>query len=428
MVVAAVLATGVALIFSSGYIQLEPNSPNGFAGSSSCLLCHSKISKSWQRSLHHKMMRRTSEPGAVVAHWSSSDPQPGFLLQEAVWVVGSKWQQQFMGRDGTHDTMLPGAWSVELQRWIMQGWDGWQTPKPEERCHGCHVVGLDEGTGRFTEPGIGCESCHGQGQWHMDAYGRGPIYNALDSEVCGQCHTRGHATKGPYFFPVNYVLGSSLDAAFTEIKPDFIQNSAQWWGDGRERDRHQEYPAWRRGGHVDSLKVLQVGYDNRYGPVSPTCLRCHSAEAAVFPERPIPVAKARNGITCAVCHNVHGQLDQVRMSCEACHDNGPFHHRDVKLTQHVPCPVAAKVSCVNCHMPITVKVGGQFQLHSHAPGITTPEEGARFDGPSSCANGGCHQATSTDRLQRAFDRFYATRLRSADSAEPGTYQRPQGSG
>lgn len=404
-VTVAILAMGLVALAIRG-LEFEPGHPNAFVGSDACSQCHRSIGDEWKTSLHHKMMRRANEPGSVLALWGGSGEQPAFSLQDAVWVVGSKWEQQFMGRDKGRDTMLGGAWSVGLKTWAMQGWDGWQAPVPEERCHGCHVVGLDVKTGHFVEPGIGCESCHGQGLWHAEAIGHGPIYAQLDSEVCGQCHTRGHAPQGPYFFPVNYELGSPLDPSFNEVKADFIQNSSQWWGNGRERDRHQEYPAWRRGGHADALKTLNVDYDGRYGKAGPECLRCHSAEAAVYPNRTLTLADAKNGITCVVCHNVHGALDESRSTCASCHDQGPFHHRTVALKDHVPCPTSAGVRCENCHMPVTVKVGGQYQLHSHAPGITSPEDGARFESPSSCANGGCHSETSGSKLQQNFEAFY----------------------
>lgn len=404
-VIAPILAMGM-IALAVRELDFEPGYPNAFIGSDTCSRCHRAIGDTWKTSLHHKMMRRTNEPDSVLAEWGGRGEQPAFSLQNAVWVVGSKWEQQFMGHDNGRDTMLGGAWSIGLRAWTVQGWDGWQVPVPDERCHGCHVVGLDVKTGHFEEPGIGCESCHGRGLWHADASGHGPIYMQLDSEVCGQCHTRGHASQGPYFFPVNYELGSPLDSYFNEVKADFIQNSSQWWGNGRERDRHQEYPAWRRGGHADALKTLRVGYDGRYGQVGPECLRCHSAEGAVYPQRTTTLADANNGVTCVVCHNVHGALDEPRSTCTSCHDQGPFHHRTVALKDHVPCPTSADVKCENCHMPVTVKVGGQYQLHSHAPGITSPEEGGRFESPSSCANGGCHSETPGSELQKNFEVFY----------------------
>lgn len=396
------------------YLQrLPPAGPNEFVGSDACEVCHKKIYEAWFDTLHRKMMRRTSEPGAVVADWAKDDGARLFGPDDATWVVGSRWEQQFMGHVGTRDTLLPGAWSVGRAQWTSQGWDGWQVPVPEVRCHGCHTVGLDVTKGRFVEAGIGCESCHGPGRWHVDASGHGPIHVSVDSQDCGQCHTRGHSREGDFFFPVAYELGTSLDAKFAEIRPDFIQNSSQWWGTGRERDRHQEFPAWRRGGHVNALAVLKGTYDGRYGAVTGECLRCHSAEGAMDPARSVAIDDAKNGVTCAVCHNVHGDLASTRDTCETCHDNGPFHHRVVSMSAHVPCPTGANVGCVNCHMPMTASVGGEYRLHSHAPGITMPSAGAEFQSPSSCQNGGCHQSTPVDRLQQAFDGFYRTTTRSA---------------
>jgi hypothetical protein len=429
-----VAALGAATLGILHYLQRVPiDEPNRFVGSQACQVCHRAIYTAWYDSLHRKMMRRVDEPGAVVADWSKDDGQRGFTRDDAVWVVGSRWEQQFMGNDGQRDTLLPGAWSVAHQQWTSQGWDGWQVPVPEIRCHGCHTVGMDTNSRRFVEAGIGCESCHGKGLWHTEASGHGPIHTGLDSQDCGQCHTRGHATQGEFFFPTNYELGSKLDDKFVEIDPDYIQNSSQWWGTGRERDRHQEYPAWRRGGHANALMDLQPGrYDGRYGSVTSDCLRCHSAEGAMNEKRVVSLADAKNGVTCAVCHNVHGDLETTRTTCSSCHDQGPFHHKAVALADHVPCPASAGVDCVNCHMPITAKVGGEFRLHSHAPGITAPAQGASFDSPSSCTNGGCHQSTAVEQLQAAYDRFYRSSSESAavlmrgDASKPRSLNRDKG--
>ena len=190
-------------------------------------------------------------------------------------------------------------------------------------------------------------------------------------------------------------------------KPDFLQNSSSWWGNGSERRRHQEYTAWSRGGHVNSLKSLKEGYDDRFGKVTDECLVCHEAEHAISPENAnSDLATATEGITCSVCHNVHGELDQIRVNCEQCHTNGPLHHSEGSDKPHVPCPPEAEVDCVNCHMPLTVKNGGDFTLHSHAPGVVVPKETIEFGMPNSCQNGGCHDDTSPESMQEIYQQAY----------------------
>lgn len=378
-----------------------------YVGSERCQACHGDIHEGWHRSLHPAMMRPVSEPGVVVADFAKDTENLLFDPSEAVLAIGSKWEQQFMGRKDGQETLLPGAWLVDQGRWKPTGWDGWQVPIPLKRCHGCHTVGLDVTTGSFVEPGVGCESCHGPGGWHVDTLGIGRIQSSLDAQVCGQCHTRGRSTDGSHYFPLGYRPGASLQDTFKESTPHPGQNTSHWWGNGRERKRHQEYAAWRRGGHADSLKRLIKGYDGRYGEVTGECLGCHSAEGALSAGGAgLNLEQVRYGITCAVCHNSHGTLDALRVPCSKCHTSGAFYHQPEKNAGHSPCPVTAEVGCIDCHMPVTVKNGGRLSLHSHAPGVIPPRDRERYGVPSSCDNGSCHADTELATLQRQFEAHY----------------------
>ncbi len=382
-----------------------------YVGSPSCESCHRDEHRAWRDSQHTKMMRPVTRPGVVVADFAA-DSAP-FGIAEAHWAIGGKWEQQFMGRDANGDeTLLPGAWHVAAQSWQTVGWDGWNQPIPKQRCHGCHTVGLDPVSGKFVEPNIGCESCHGPGEWHAKTLGLGAIASLADAEVCGQCHSRGmDTTTGHFHFPVGYRPGGSLEQHFALAQVTDGQNSSDYWGDGRARSRHEEFPDWNNGGHADSLKILQDGYDGRFGPVVEDCLRCHSGDY-VLARGPKPdVASARLGVTCSVCHNVHGDLDQPRIGCADCHGGGAFHHdSEPRNARHVPCPPSARVDCVDCHMPKIISIGGAMQFHSHAAGIIEPQHAAKWDMPSSCSQGGCHAELDPVGLQLRFDAFYRGRV------------------
>jgi hypothetical protein len=229
----------------------------------------------------------------------------------------------------------------------------------------------------------------------------------MDADVCGQCHARGKSKDDQYFFPVGYQPGKKLEEYFNFSKPDYIQNSSKWWGNGRERKRHQEYFAWQQGGHANSLKSLQEGYDGRYGEVADDCLRCHEGNAALQGKASeVTLEEAEYGITCSVCHFVHGDLEKRRVDCNDCHGDGAFYHQPKKNANHVVCPETANVQCVNCHMPLTAKTGGKVQLHSHTPGVVPPSDTEKFQVPSSCANGGCHQDKDVDWLQARYVQHY----------------------
>lgn len=376
-----------------------------YVGSKRCVSCHINEHQDWSNSYHAKMMRKVSEPGVLVADFKVKDIM--FDPEHAVWAIGSKWEQQFMGVENGREVLLPGAWLNSTQKWKTQGWDGWTVPDPVKRCHGCHTVGLNVETGHFVEASVGCESCHGPGEWHSNTMGIGKIAVGVDAQICGQCHSRGHSKEGGLFFPYGYRPGDQLDLFFDEIKPYATQNSSHWWKNGHPRKRHQEYPAWNQSGHVNSLKSLKENYSGQYGKVTSKCLSCHAGEAINDGmSESYKLDEVQYGITCAVCHNTHGDLTKPRLGCTSCHGTNALHHQAPKSKKHVICKAQAKVKCEQCHMPLTVKNGGGYTLHSHRAGIIPPSETRKSGVPNSCANGGCHDNSDVDWLESKYQNYY----------------------
>lgn len=383
--------------------------PDQYVGSKACQSCHRDVFEQHADSQHQRMMRPVSQPGVVVADFETHAEQLPFRQEDAVWAIGGKWEQQFMGHDGEAETLLPGEWLGGVQKWDLSGWDGWERPVPLERCHGCHTVGLDVKTGTFVEANIGCESCHGPSAWHVKTWGIGRIYSGVESEICGQCHTRGMEPSGKYYFPISYRPGeqTNLTEVFRFNAPTLGQESSHWWANGHARERHQEFSAWSQGGHANALKsLLSPTYDGRFGAVNDECLRCHAAES-ILSEREKPTLEGvSNGVTCAVCHESHGPLDRTRTECVECHETGASYHRPESNTDHVPCPPAAKVGCVDCHMPATAKVGGKYQLHSHSPGFVVPTALSDEAAATGCTNDACHVGVDRAEMQNKFDDHY----------------------
>jgi hypothetical protein len=405
LVAVALLLAGGVFITVAIVRSMPIDEDAAYVGSVACEGCHAREHADWASSLHTKMMRPVDGPGVLVA--DLHDPGVRFDRADAVWAIGGKWEQQLMGHDGDTETLLAGAWSVSTQRWDFKGWDGWQLPVPLRRCHGCHTVGLDVETGRFVEPNIGCESCHGPGGWHVSTWGLGRLHSSADAQICGQCHARGTTADGALFFPYGYRPGAELVDFFVEEQPSVGQTTGHWWGNGFERNRHQEYTAWSGGGHAESLDRLRDKYDGRYGVVSDACLDCHSGDYILAPRRGRPsVETARYGVTCAVCHNVHGRLDEPALTCGACHGAGAFYHRAELNASHVACGADAGVGCVGCHMPLVGKIGGTYMLHSHRPGVVSPEDSVQYGMPNSCMNGSCHPDATLEWALSAYSASY----------------------
>jgi hypothetical protein len=401
------LVLSLTLVLSAAAtLKLLPADREAYVGSQACAGCHSEAFAAWKDSQHTKMMRPVAQAGVLVADFSDADPGRRFELSDAVWAIGGKWEQQFMGHDGKSETLLPGVWLQGVGKWDFKGWDGWEVPVPVRRCHGCHTVGLDVKTGHFVEPNIGCESCHGPGGWHAQTLGFGRIHSSSDAQVCGQCHVRGRSPSGEHFFPTGYQPGDVLAEHLAEVEPVSGQSSKEWWGNGYERSRHQEYSAWRTGGHSQSLAHLREGYDGRYGAVTRECLGCHAGEYILAGRRKPGLDDVSQGITCTVCHQSHGALDTPRMTCGDCHGSGAFYHEPARNAEHVACGEDPAIGCVGCHMPKVVTIGGAYQLHTHRPGVVPPKQAQSFDMPNSCQNGVCHADRSLEWAIEAFEKHY----------------------
>lgn len=405
LVITSILGLFILGWFVVDYIQAQPVSTNDtYITSNRCNSCHMGEHYEWHNSMHSKMMRKVSDKGVVVADFESDEMT--FAADEAVWAIGSKWEQQFMAEVDGHEVLLPGAWLNSKQKWKNEGWDGWAFPDPVKRCHGCHTVGLNVETGKFVEPSIGCESCHGPGDWHSVTMGIGKIATGLDAQICGQCHTRGNSKEGGLFFPDGYRPGDNLLDYFDEVEPYPAQNTSQWWRNGHPRKRHQQYYAWRQGGHSNSLKNLKENYDGRYGVVTSKCLSCHAGEAVVDGmSEEYSLDEVNSDITCAVCHLSHVDVDPPRVDCLDCHKDGAYYHQPEKNNGHVACPEEAEVGCVGCHMPKTVMNGGDYTLHSHRAGVITPHETKEIGVPNSCASG-CHTDKTLEWKIDAYEKFY----------------------
>jgi hypothetical protein len=197
-------------------------------------------------------------------------------------------------------------------------------------CAGCHTTGFDAATGNWAEDGVQCEACHGPGLEHVALAGdRAQIVNPAlltfekQTEICGQCHLRGHDPTGEYSFPTAYQPGGalSLDEAF--IATDEVD---AFFPDGSSRRHHQEYLDWQLSGHAE-------------------------------------------GVACAFCHVSHSSgetLHQTRFvgnhRCVVCHEE----KKD--LAHHIPYHPVGEMVCTDCHMPTLAQsesVEYNFDFHSH---------------------------------------------------------------
>lgn len=300
-----------------------------------------------------------------------------------------------------------------------------------KKCNGCHTTGYNKDDHSFSEYGVSCEACHGPASHHVahkkmnknlecklchqeHKEFKRDIIVSQKSSVCGQCHSRGTSTilddtgkKTVFNFPLEYMPGMDINSSF---KPSTMRNDKKgknWWGNGVSKNRHQEYADFSFSGHAKSLENLQTKSNPHGGKTNDECLRCHSQDYRSAKEGEKPTLEtAKLGLTCITCHEPHGIDRQIRSQasldkkCTECHANNL-----PPKEEHFPCPTS-EASCVGCHMPFIIKSGGDFSIRSHAFKIIPPEATQKYDMPSSCQNGSCHQDKSLQWAKAAFDSFY----------------------
>lgn len=199
-----------------------------------------------------------------------------------------------------------------------------------ETCKACHADRYESFTmsihGVSADPRtpaaqMGCESCHGPGQAHVNAGGGKGVGEVLPlsprsnlsaerkSAVCLKCHSKGKV--------------------------------ALWYGSTHEG----------RGVSCPECHSIHSGYEKNLAKPWQTevCVRCHlqvKAQLQKSSHHPVREGKVR----CSDCHNPHGTVSErllsantVNEKCWECHTEkrGPF------LWEHAP----ASESCLTCHIP-----------------------------------------------------------------------------
>jgi DmsE family decaheme c-type cytochrome len=167
---------------------------------------------------------------------------------------------------------------------------------------------------------LGCESCHGPGQAHVDDDAKGNIrrFSALRpnevTETCLTCHNRG--------------------------------NHAGW--EGSTHDARNLSCTTCHSVHSPQSLEFQLVKANE----TQVCATCHRLQV-VKTERAVAHMPVREGkMSCSSCHNPHGSISNVKAlrvgnsineSCTTCHSEmrGPM------LFEHSP----VRENCATCHDP-----------------------------------------------------------------------------
>lgn len=374
-----------------------------FVGSEACRTCHAAEYEAWSGSRHRSTLRpwtqgqplrlaSTSESTPYRVRADGSVSGPGTDGKETsgrvAFLVGGRHREEALVRlaDGRLQ-VFPIAFDADRGRafWPLRELAG-GTPPPQDvvdfwtrvgrnadlACYGCHATGHTlEVAGRspsgfvmpgskWTEPGVGCEACHGPGGPHIAAAGAGKpgptsVRMARGGgqdtvEACAACHG------------LRDVLPSPFNAA----------------------------PAHRYGESVvvAADPLLSVGANSEFRDPFFADLRpaTYQQEAIAFSQAG---CSRKGGLTCAACHDVHSGSPAAGLSapdggdtvCARCHESvvalGEEH------TLHRTGAPGGR--CLDCHMAPILRGPGHEPARDHSMAPPVAGEGQI---PAACA--ACH--------------------------------------
>ncbi len=476
VVVAAALLLMTGNIWSrTGPFEAPTQSPDnrpieeaaeGYVSSDTCARCHPHQYDTWHDS-YHRTMTQLATPKSVFAdfdgveledrgrvcrleqrndqYWIDMiDPAqptrtgaPSRFREQVVMTTGSHHRQLYWFPSGQTRrlSLFPFAFLREEQRWIPRDAAFLTPPSPmpgvefarwNTICIQCHTThgrpGLVPGTGahecdtRVAEFGISCESCHGEGQRHVQLnqspsrryqqhlaktndqhddtiVNPAKLDTRRSSEVCGQCHSVFHLRQD---------------------HGDFNENGFAY-RPGDELDPHKYVV--RCGDPVKPRGMQRFGaayYDERFW--SDGMIRVSGREFNGLVESP---CFQRGELSCLSCHQMHKSKDDPRaleewtddqlaigmrenQACLQCHEEFRDGAALVNHTHHTD--ESSGSQCYNCHMPHTT-YGMLKAIRSHQITSPTVSESLETGRPNACNH--CHLdktlSWTADHLHDWFD-------------------------
>ncbi len=385
---AAVVLLGIGL---AGCGTEEPkvkdvlSAPKSYVGSNQCEVCHLEHYDSWKMTLHSRTLQDVREnqdalvtridPEVILADLKKSKktlrvPADKIYipaLEDIKYTQGVQWRQRYVVEKNGKLYIAPVEYDVWGHDWVSYHESDWDKRPWIEKCGGCHATGVDLEKGSFSEPAVGCESCHGPGSHHV-ALPKTAIFDkrrtivnpsklsaGIRTQICGSCHSSGIAIKNVEVeWPVDYLPGKAL-GPYLKPHAQVDDDPNQENFDPVVEDHHQQYNDWRKSVHA------QKGV---------SCTSCHYVHQLGLPPTQFQTMGAGSG-QCLSCHT--GNTNKYAHS------------------------IHSFSNCVGCHMPrvnLSTEPGTSLR---HTFNIMSPEASLKAGGvdkvPNSCSS--CHHHKNT---------------------------------
>jgi tetratricopeptide (TPR) repeat protein len=379
----------------------KPVHPAADARSQQCRACHPAFYKKWATSHHGRAMQpftATFAKSALKPHGEAMkigdatyhavlEGDSGYVEERGprgvkrlpmVHVMGGKNTYYFLtAMERGRLQVLPLAYDVHQQSWYDMAASGvrmhaegpagqpvpWTDPAFtfNTSCFSCHVSQLrsnydlasDTYHSTWREPGINCETCHGDGSAHVELYTKDPNTKHKDmrilrttqftvqqrNEMCAPCHAKMSPISPGYKVAQRFFDHYDL---VTLEDPDY-------YPDGRDLGENYTYTSWLMSPCIRDGKL--------------DCIHCHTSSGRYR------FATANPNGACLPCH-------QEKVANSQAHT----HHK----------PGTPGGSCIDCHMPKTRFANMNRSDHSMLP--PTPASTRRFKSPNACNL--CHKDKS----------------------------------
>lgn len=253
--------------------------------SEECQNCHKSKYDSWYNGTHRLKLipAEKAEAAGYPLVNASSGSNLDYTWDDISYVIGGKYKVRYINSTGyiitkNKNGSINGSNQYNVRN---KTWDNYHAGEDKQyNCGNCHTTGYDINgsfpgmpgiVGNWTEPGVGCEACHGgAGNGHQ-------VSSDNTAQVCGNCHIRAGTSSGGTVYTKE------------DVNPD--------------RKHHEQYNDFVNGPHNNTPAESPYGRDS--------CQNCHSPfeyVAKQIDNVSVSIEDA-GGISCSVCHDPHDVSD-----------------------------------------------------------------------------------------------------------------------